>query len=161
MTDDAGRELMRRIRVLVRRFSLAERADIACCGLTVAQAATLEVLQQEGEARLSTVARRLGIDNSTVTRNIGRLKDLELVETEAVPTDRRATVARLSDDGRRAVARVARIEADFARSITDDLGPEGTASTIETLDRLLGSVRSASESCCPGAFDHLMTFSQD
>ena len=32
------------IATLVRRFSLSERADVSCCGVTVAQAATLEAL---------------------------------------------------------------------------------------------------------------------
>ena len=161
MSRDVGHELMQRIRVLVRRFSLAERADIACCGLTVAQAATLEALEREGDVRLGTLARRLGIDNSTLTRNIRRLKDLALVETDLDPADRRATVVRLTDDGHDAAARVSRIEAEFARSIVEDLGAAGTATTVEALDRLLCAVRSASESCCPGAFDHLMTVSTD
>ena len=32
------------IRALVRRFGVSERADVACCGVTVAQAAALEAL---------------------------------------------------------------------------------------------------------------------
>ena len=40
---------MRAVRGLVRRFSISERADVACCGMTVAQAATLETLH--GRAR--------------------------------------------------------------------------------------------------------------
>jgi hypothetical protein len=33
------------VAALVRRFSLSERADVECCGLTVAQSATLEALR--------------------------------------------------------------------------------------------------------------------
>ena len=36
--DDRARELLMGVRGLVRRFSVAERADVACCGVTVAQA---------------------------------------------------------------------------------------------------------------------------
>lgn len=145
------------IRALVRRFSLAERADLACCGMTVAQAATLEALQKEDDLRLGTLAQCLGIDKSTLTRNVSRLKDLGLVETIPDPSDRRAAVARLTGEGRMAARRIAQIEAEFARSVNDALGPAGAEETLHVLDRLLAAVRSASEGCCPGAFDHLMT----
>ena len=148
------------IRALVRRFSLVERADLSCCGMTVAQAATIEALAQEGDLRLGTLAQRLGIDTSTLTRNVGRLKDLGLVHTIPDPTDRRATVARLTDDGRTAARRVARIDAEFARSVHTALGPDGAEETLHVLDRLLAAVRSASEGCCPGAFDHLTPHAQ-
>ncbi len=156
MNDHRDR-LMDSIRALVRRFSLAERADLACCGMTVAQAATLETLEHEDDLRLGTLARRLGIDKSTLTRNVSRLKDIGLVDTTPDPSDRRATVARLTEDGHVAAQRIARIEAEFARSVSDALGPAGAEETLHVLDRLLAAVRSASEGCCPGAFDHLMT----
>jgi len=41
-SGEQARRLLENIRALVRRFSLAERADMSCCGMTVAQAATLE-----------------------------------------------------------------------------------------------------------------------
>ncbi len=157
MIDDHGERLMERIRALVRRFSLAERADLACCGMTVAQAATLEALQSEDDLRLGTLAERLGIESSTLTRNLVRLKDLGLVETIPDPADRRAARARLTREGHVAARRIAQIEVDFARSVGDVLGPEGAKETLHALDLLLAAVRSASEGCCPGAFDHLMT----
>ena len=36
-----AKRLRAAVRALVRRFSVSERADVECCGLTVAQAATL------------------------------------------------------------------------------------------------------------------------
>ena len=45
------------VRALVRRFALAERADVSCCGLTVAQAATLEALGRLGPQRLLNLDR--------------------------------------------------------------------------------------------------------
>ena len=155
MKDPSPDRLMETIRALVRRFSLVERADLSCCGMTVAQAATLEALAHENDLRLGTLARRLGIDKSTLTRNVGRLKDLGLVHTIPDPSDRRATMARLTNDGHTAAQRIARIESDFARSVNDALGPNGAAETLQILDRLLAAVRSASQGCCPGAFDHL------
>ena len=57
----------------MRRFGVSERADVACCGMTVAQAATLGVLLAEPGLRLSDLGRRLGITPSTLSRNLARL----------------------------------------------------------------------------------------
>jgi DNA-binding MarR family transcriptional regulator len=65
MTASESTRLMATIQALVRRFSLVERADIACCGMTVAQAATLEALAGGDGVRLGVLRRRLGITPST------------------------------------------------------------------------------------------------
>jgi DNA-binding MarR family transcriptional regulator len=152
--DVDAKRLMTAIRLLVRRFSLAERADIACCGMTVAQAATLEALIDDG-LRLGDLGTRLGIAPSTLSRNLDRLVERGLVVRGPDPHDRRALRAELSPEGRRAAAVVRQNEVDFARGILASL-PAGTIpTTLDAFDNLLAAVRSATESCCPGAFDHL------
>jgi DNA-binding MarR family transcriptional regulator len=158
-TSDATR-LMAAVQTLVRRFSLVERADIACCGMTVAQAATLEALAGSDGLRLGVLCRRLGITASTLTRNLRRLRDRGLVAVEADAGDRRASRVTLTESGRRAAADLARQEAGFAASIVDALGSSGTAEVLAAMERLLGAIRTASEGCCPGAFDHLMSSSE-
>lgn len=142
------------VSVIVRRFSLAERADVDCCGLTVAQAATLEALQP-GPMRLGELAQRLGITPSTLTRNLARLESDGLVAREADPADARAARVKLTASGGRAARRVAEQEVAFARSILDRLGPR-RGDVLAALVELLAAVREATEACCPGAFDHLM-----
>jgi DNA-binding MarR family transcriptional regulator len=155
-TSDATR-LMAAVQALVRRFSLVERADIACCGMTVAQAATLEALTGSDGLRLGVLCRRLGITASTLTRNLQRLRDRGLVAVVADGGDRRASRVALTESGRRAAADLARQEAAFAASIVDALGRSGTTEVLAAMERLLGAIRTASEGCCPGAFDHLMS----
>ena len=153
-TDRDARRLMEAIRLIVRRFSLAERADVACCGMTVAQAATLEALD-EGGLRLGDLGLRLGIAPSTLSRNLDRLEERGLVARGPDPDDRRAMRAELTVDGRKAAAAVRRHELSFAHDILSNL-PEGSAAdTVESLDTLLKAIRSATETCCPGAYDHL------
>ena len=154
--DDLSRGLMERIRALVRRFSIVERADLSCCGMTVAQAATLDVLNRENGLRLGELGRRLGVSNSTLTRNLDRLRRRGLVSTSPDPADRRAFIVSLTPAGRRSAAEVARIEEGFARAIAADLGAPCTTEIIDLMDQLLAAIRSASDECCPGAFDHLM-----
>lgn len=144
---------MEAIRLIVRRFSLVERADTACCGMTVAQAATLEALA-DGALRLGELGQRLGITPSTLSRNLDRLVDRSLVERGPDPDDRRALRAGLTAEGHDAVASVRRYEIDFACDILNRLS--SPSRTIETLDELLAAVRGATDGCCPGAYDHLI-----
>ncbi len=155
--DAAARRLLDGIQLLVRRFAIAERADVQCCGLTVAQAATLEVLQAEGALRLSTLGRRLGITPSTLTRNLARLEHAGLVEHESDPDDARATRVRLTRPGCKAALQVGRREEEFARSVLARLPAERREAALDGLHDLLHAVREATENCCSGAFEHLMT----
>jgi DNA-binding MarR family transcriptional regulator len=143
------------IRTLVRRFSLAERADIACCGMTVAQAATLEALSGGDGVRLGDLGRRLGIAPSTLSRNLDRLEDRGFVVRGPDPDDRRALRASLTRAGASAAAAVRDQEIEFTRTILEQL-PKATAeTTVAGIEDLLTAIRSATETCCPGAYDHL------
>jgi DNA-binding MarR family transcriptional regulator len=145
------------IQLLVRRFAIAERADVSCCGLTVAQSAALDVLHAEGPLRLAALGRRLGITPSTLTRNLDRLLEARLVSRGTDPEDARAAHIVLTTAGRRAAEEVARREDVFARSILERLPAERRERALAGLSDLLLAVREATEACCPGAFDHLMT----
>lgn len=155
-TDDQARQLREGIRALVRRFSLAERTDISCCGMTVAQAATLDALT-EGDLRLGELSKRLGIAASTLTRNVKRLEERGLVRRVEDSEDKRAQRVALTDQGQRAAVIVKRHEEDFAQSVLECLPPNSVTETLAAFNQLLSAVRTATESCCPGAYDHLMT----
>lgn len=156
--DDDARRLMEAIRLLVRRFSLAERADVACCGMTVAQAATLEALDHGG-LRLGDLGTRLGIAPSTLSRNLDRLVERGLVKRGPDPHDRRALRAELTSEGKRAAAGVRQNELNFARDILSSLPTGSVSTTLDAFDNLLTAVRSATAGCCPGAYDHLFSTS--
>src|SRR5215510_8238612 len=96
-----ARRLLHHVRALVRRFAVSERADVFCCGMTIAQAATLETLRLEGGLRMGELGRRLGITPSTLTRNLQRLLDAGYVKREADGEDGRAAVVALTATGRR------------------------------------------------------------
>lgn len=155
--DSEARAMMAAVRALVRRFALSERADISCCGLTVAQAATLEALRVSGPLRLGELGRRLGITPSTLSRNLARLADAGLVERSADEVDARAARVVLTPAGAAAAEQVERQEQGFARAVLERLPEERRAAVVRGLRDLLTAVREATEACCPGAFDHLMT----
>jgi DNA-binding MarR family transcriptional regulator len=144
------------IRALVRRFGLSERADVSCCGVTVAQAAALEALGAEGPLRLGDLGRRLGIAPSTLTRNLARLEASGLVGREADPEDGRSYRVTLTRPGRAAAHAVSAREEEFARQVLERIPASRRAAVVESLGELLAAVRAQTEECCPGAFDHLM-----
>jgi DNA-binding MarR family transcriptional regulator len=152
---DADR-LRAAIRALVRRFAVSERADVACCGVTVAQAAALEALGAGGPMRLGDLGRSLGIAPSTLSRNLARLEASGLVGREVDPEDGRSFRVTLTGPGRRAARGVAAQEEAFARQVLERIPPARRAVVVESLGDLLAAVRAATEECCPGAFDHLM-----
>jgi DNA-binding MarR family transcriptional regulator len=149
-------ELLRAVQALVRRFAVSERADVACCGLTVAQAATLEVLRAEPRLRLSELGRRLGITPSTLSRNLAKLGEGGLVAREDDADDARAARVSLSAAGRRKADELRQQEEAFAEDIVRRLPAARRDALLLGLQDLLGAVRAATEDCCPGAFDHLM-----
>ncbi len=155
--DDEARRLLDGIQSLVRRFAVAERADVNCCGLTVAQAATIEALAVVGPMRLGALGQRLGVQASTLTRNVDRLEKAGLVRREVDPEDARAARVALTAGGRKAARQVERQEEAFARTVLERIPAERRAHALGALQDLLVAVREATESCCPGAFDHLMT----
>jgi DNA-binding MarR family transcriptional regulator len=152
-----ARRLRDGIRALVRRFAVSERADVSCCGMTVAQAATLETLSTEGTMRLSDLGVRLGIAPSTLTRNLVRLERRGLVRRSPDAGDGRAFRVALTPAGTRAASEVLRQDEAFAASVLDRIPAASRKTALRALDELLLAVRDATESCCPGAFDHLMT----
>jgi DNA-binding MarR family transcriptional regulator len=153
---DAARELLQGIQGLVRRFSVAERADVGCCGVTVAQGAALGALLAEGPLRLGALGRRLGIAPSTLTRNVERLEAGGLVRREADEDDARSFRIRLTPEGGKAARAIERHEVAFARQVLARLPAERREAVSEAFRDLLVAVREATESCCPGAFEHLM-----
>ena len=154
--DAAPARLRAAISGLVRRFGISERADVSCCGVTVAQAAALEALCGHGPMRLKELGQRLGIAPSTLTRNLERLIEGGLVARQSDSRDARAARVRLTAAGRRAATGVAERERDFAQQVLDRIPADRRPAVLESLTELLTAVRSATEACCPGAFDHLM-----
>jgi len=155
--DGEAAQLLEGIQLLVRRFAVSERADVNCCDLTVAQAAALDILRAEGSLRLSALGRCLGIAPSTLTRNLTRLETAGLVVRSSDREDARAAQVRLTPGGRRAAAQVQERQQAFARDVLERLPAARRTAALSALRDLLGAVRAATEKCCPGAFDHLMT----
>ncbi|MGW5648768.1 MarR family winged helix-turn-helix transcriptional regulator [Saccharopolyspora sp. NPDC003752] len=109
---------------------LAER------GLTRARANLLWQLYQRGSSTQRDISRALGVTPRNVTALLDALEDGGYVTRGAHPTDRRATLVDLTDEGRTAVATM-HAQADQAAA---DLFGDVAAADLATFLRLLDHV---------------------
>jgi DNA-binding MarR family transcriptional regulator len=120
--------LLRRSRAISARLAgeLHPDLDGAAYGL-------LSLLQDAGHLRASDLVARIGLDKSTVSRQVAHLVALGLVDRAADPVDGRAQVLTPSSEG---AARLARIR-DVRRARWEDDLSDWPASDVATLADLL------------------------
>lgn len=82
----------------------------------------LELLDHDGQLQNALVT-ALGLDHSTVTKSVARLKKNDIVTTEKSQTDRRATIVTLTPKGRRLAQEVAKIWDSVEATVLQDLTP--------------------------------------
>jgi DNA-binding MarR family transcriptional regulator len=132
--------LLRRSRAISARLAgeLHPDLDGAAYGL-------LSLLQDTGPLRASDLVARLGLDKSTVSRQISHLVDLGLVDRAADPVDGRAQVLTPSAEGSTRLARIRDVRrARWERDMSD--WPSSDVATLaDLLHRLnrLGEAREA------------------
>jgi DNA-binding MarR family transcriptional regulator len=135
--------LLRRARAIQTRLASELHPDLdgASYGL-------LALLQDAGPLRASDLVARLGLDKSTVSRQVANLTTLGLVDRTADPDDGRAQVLTPSAEGSARLARIrearrARWEQDLSDWPADDVATLG-----ELLARLnrVGEAREAQTS---------------
>jgi DNA-binding MarR family transcriptional regulator len=135
--------LLRRSRAISTRLAAELHPDLdgAAYGL-------LALLQDAGPLRASDLVTRLGLDKSTVSRQVASLVALGLVDRSADPDDGRAQVLTPSVEGAARLARIrearrARWESDLSHWPAEDVATLG-----ELLARLnqIGEAREGSAS---------------
>jgi DNA-binding MarR family transcriptional regulator len=131
--------LLRRSRAISARLARELHPDLdgAAYGL-------LALLQDAGPLRASDLVTRIGLDKSTVSRQVSSLVDLGLVDRAADPVDGRAQVLTPSAEG---AARLQRIRearrARWAADLSD--WPTSDVATLARLLRRLNGIGEARE----------------
>jgi DNA-binding MarR family transcriptional regulator len=120
--------------LVARRISSLRVSDYAGdVGVDKAGLAVLGQVHACGPARMSDVAAALGLDLSTVSRQVRQLESASLIERGTDPHDARATRLQVSDRGHQLIKDVRRSRQDLlCRALSGWL-----ADDRETLSRLL------------------------
>jgi DNA-binding MarR family transcriptional regulator len=132
--------LLRRARAISARLAAELHPDLdgAAYGL-------LALLEDTGPLRASDLVARLGLDKSTVSRQISTLVDLGLVDRAPDPVDGRAQVLTPSAEGSARLGRIREARRSRWEADLSDWPPEDVARLGELLGRLnrIGEAREA------------------
>ncbi len=119
-------------RLAARRITQFLDREVASCGLTAAQLGLMAQIAAAADDTLGALARRAGLDQSTLSRNLRPLEGEGLIEIAVVETDLRRRAVGLTEAGarrleaavpvwRKAQARLAkRLSPDLARRLADE-----------------------------------------
>ncbi|MGW7077224.1 MarR family winged helix-turn-helix transcriptional regulator [Streptomyces sp. NPDC054871] len=95
----------------------------------------LNRLDKEGPMGVKALAASMGIDSSTVTRQVAPLVDTGLVKRTSHPEDGRAVVLQLSPRGEARLNEVRSSRRDLMAELTEDWSPEERESFCTLLTR--------------------------
>jgi MarR family 2-MHQ and catechol resistance regulon transcriptional repressor len=125
--------------VLSRAYAAVEarvKADAARHGLTPAEFGALEALYHKGPMLLGEVQQRILVSSGGVTYLIDRLEAKGLVERRACPSDRRASIAALTEEGEALMQRIFPEHAAMLEDALSGLTEEEQAQAAALLRRL-------------------------
>jgi DNA-binding MarR family transcriptional regulator len=110
--------------------------------LTIASIGALRVVEQRGSPSATEVAQRLGIDPSTVSRQLRPLEEQELVKRTVDQGDRRVTRLTVTTAGRRVLEQVERSAIDTLASALESWSADDRALLGQLITRLNNDLRS-------------------
>ncbi|MEU2896076.1 MarR family transcriptional regulator [Streptomyces sp. NPDC006967] len=102
----------------------------------------LNRLDKEGPMGVKALAASMGIDSSTVTRQVAPLVDTGLVKRTSHPEDGRAVVLQLSPRGQARLEEVRSSRRRLMAELTDDWEPEEREAFCTLLTRFNGALSS-------------------
>ncbi len=97
-------------------------------------------LVDEGPQRLGVLAQAFGLDPSTITRQVQTLEGNGLVRREVDPTDRRAALLDLSEEGRRLLTETRERRRARLQAALDDWSPHDLEELGRLLEKFNGSI---------------------
>lgn len=119
-----------RLLVAIAAASLGEAAD----RVTLPQFRMMVVLAGRGETKLVTMAEQLGVNSSTAMRMAERLVGAGLIVREINPQNRRESLMRLTEEGRRIVDEVTARRREEIGSIVERMSPERRRELISAMN---------------------------
>lgn len=121
---------------LASRMRLRNAMHPGIRNLAQTDAWLLSHLVATGPARMSALAEWQAVDRSTMTAQVKRLERAGLARRHTDPTDRRASIVALTEDGETACSEIRREASAFFADVLSDWTPEQRRGLIESMTRL-------------------------
>jgi DNA-binding MarR family transcriptional regulator len=102
MDSEIIRNFREKLRLLEREIGWQLKSDTECCGVTLAQCHIILEIGKTGESSVVDLSVVLGLDTSTLSRQINGMVDAGLVDRVLNPKDRRYVSITLTEQGRKA-----------------------------------------------------------
>ena len=123
-----------------RRLAAAIGVD-ADARLTPTKLRALDALAESGALRVSELAARMSVDETTGTRLADRLEAAGLARRERDPDDRRATAIVLTPAGERLAAELSRRRLEFFRDVLAALDPDERSELVRLTAKATAALR--------------------
>jgi DNA-binding MarR family transcriptional regulator len=152
MTEKAlqqqAEKLDRLTKDLLRKFQMRDRNEITCCGVSVSQCYTLDMLGEHGEMSMVQLARKMFLDKSTMTRVVDGLIERDLVVRRFDVNDRRLIYITLTAAGRKRLEGIRAQQMASLRQILDRIPAAERQKLLEELEIFSSAVQDWLVTCC-------------
>lgn len=111
-------------RLAARRISQFLDRELSGCGLSLAQLGLMAQVAIAADDRLGALAQRMGLEQSTLSRNLRALESAGLVEIASVETDLRRRAVWLTESGARRLETAIPLWRDAQRKLAKRLNFE-------------------------------------
>ena len=133
---------------LMRKFQMRDRNEIVCCGVSVSQCYTLDVLGEHGEMSMVQLSRKMFLDKSTMTRVVDGLVERELVVRRFDDSDRRLIYVALTAAGRKLLEGIHTQQLNSLRQILERIPVGERQKLLDGLEIFAGAVQDWLMTCC-------------
>lgn len=125
--------------VLMHRIMATHALELHAVDLTMSQTKAMYLVVASGPLRMSELAHRLGVTNSTATGQVDRLVELGLLLRHEDPSDRRQVVVTATSEGEEALERFRELNSRRMREMLGRIG----AADLPTVERAVALLDAA------------------
>lgn len=136
--SDYLRELLR---ILVRNLGILNKSDANCYGVTLAQCHAIVEIGRAQKISLIDLAELLGLEKSTMSRTINNLVNLNIVNREIDPDNRRYISIQLTDKGIEVFKNIEASMHVYYSKIFNSIASDKRDKVLESLELLVETIR--------------------
>ena len=142
------RKFREALNLAYQRFNALQRGEKRCFGVTMSQCVALETLHREGPMPVRELARRMGLDTSTVTRLVDVLvRDGMAQRARDEAGDRRRVFVSLSQSGCELAGRLEGCADDYCERILQGISAERHEDVLQALRLLVQAIDDLPSAC--------------